>query len=76
MRMKARFALLAAAMVVVGAMTFGVIAASAATTTVKVTAADLGNHWFPADTRPPGTGTFEFGPATPPNTTSRPRAAS
>ena len=37
-----------------------------AATTVVVTPADLGTSWFPADTRPPGTGTFENGPATPP----------
>jgi hypothetical protein len=40
--------------------------AYAANTTVVVTPADLGNHWYPADTRAPGTGTFENGPATPP----------
>jgi hypothetical protein len=38
----------------------------AAASTVTVTPADLGNDWFPADTRAPGTGTFENGPATPP----------
>ncbi|WP_292676682.1 thrombospondin type 3 repeat-containing protein [Nocardioides sp.] len=40
--------------------------AHAATTTEVVTPADLGNGWYPADTRAPGTGTFEQGPATPP----------
>lgn len=35
-------------------------------TTVVVTPADMGNHWFAADTRAPGTGTFEVGPASPP----------
>ena len=32
--------------------------------TVKVTTGTPG--WYPADTRPPGMGTFETGPATPP----------
>ena len=40
--------------------------ALAAETTVVVTPADMGTSWYPADTRPPGTGTFEEGPATPP----------
>jgi hypothetical protein len=40
--------------------------AQAATTTQVVTAAELGQNWFPGDTRAPGTGTFESGPATPP----------
>jgi hypothetical protein len=41
--------------------------ANAADSTQVVTAADLaGGHWYTADTRPPGTGTFEQGPATPP----------
>jgi hypothetical protein len=40
--------------------------AQAATTEEDVTVADLGVNWFPGDTRPPGTGTFENGPATPP----------
>lgn len=31
-----------------------------------VTADDVGDEWFPADTRPNGTGTFEVGPAAPP----------
>jgi hypothetical protein len=46
----------------------GVASASAATYTVKVTPANLapGGHWYTADTRPPGTGTFVDGPATPP----------
>ena len=45
----------------------GVATASAADTTEVVTAADLaGGDWYTADTRPPGTGTFENGPATPP----------
>ena len=39
--------------------------ASAQTTDV-VTPADMGNGWYEADTRPPGTGTFENGPAAPP----------
>ena len=45
----------------------GVATASAADTTVVVTPADLaGGDWFTSDTRAPGTGTFENGPATPP----------
>ena len=43
----------------------GVATASAATEVV--TPADLaGGDWYTADTRPPGTGTFENGPLTPP----------
>jgi hypothetical protein len=42
------------------------VAASAATSVQVVTAADLGTTWFDADTRAPGTGTFEEGPASPP----------
>ncbi len=42
----------------------GVSTAGAAT--VTVTPADLGSSWHPADTRLPGTGTFELGPETPP----------
>lgn len=37
-----------------------------ADTTVVVTAGDVGATWFIADTRPPGTGTFETGPGAPP----------
>ncbi|GAB3242735.1 thrombospondin type 3 repeat-containing protein [Nocardioides dilutus] len=46
----------------------GMPAADAApsSTTVQVTPADLGNGWYAADTRAPGTATFENGPATPP----------
>jgi hypothetical protein len=45
----------------------GVTTASAADTTEVVTPADLaGGDWYTSDTRPPGTGTFENGPATPP----------
>ena len=40
--------------------------AAANAATVKVTSADSGNGWYSADTRSPGTGTFELGPATPP----------
>lgn len=40
--------------------------AAAAETTYVVTPADMGGDWYPADTRPPGTGTFENGPASPP----------
>jgi hypothetical protein len=56
--------LLAAALMTSALMFAGVATAGAAT--VKVTAADLGTDWHTADTRPPGTGTFEAGPATPP----------
>src|SRR5438132_14370649 len=46
----------------------GTAAHAATNTTVVVTAADVGptGDWHTADTRPPGTGTFENGPATPP----------
>lgn len=45
----------------------GVTTASAADTTEVVTPADLaGGDWYTADTRSPGTGTFENGPAAPP----------
>ncbi len=44
----------------------GVSSAYAATTTEVVTPADLGDGWYAADTRAPGTGTFEQGPGTPP----------
>jgi hypothetical protein len=52
-----------------GAAAFAALAATiaaAADTTVVVTPADLGSGWYPADTRAPGTGTFELGPGTPP----------
>jgi hypothetical protein len=61
--------LLTAAALMSSALMFGGVAtASAANTTVTVTPANLapGGHWYTADTRPPGTGTFENGPATPP----------
>ena len=50
------------------ALTFATLAGSAlaAPATETVTPASLGDGWYPADTRPPGTGTFENGPATPP----------
>jgi hypothetical protein len=56
------------AAIAVGAATLflGNAPARAADTTVVVTAADLGHGWYPADTRAPGTGTFENGPTTPP----------
>jgi hypothetical protein len=57
---------IAAALISSVAMFGGVATATAATTTVVVTPADMGTTWFPADTRPPGTGTFENGPSTPP----------
>ncbi|WP_108664538.1 hypothetical protein [Euzebya rosea] len=40
-----------------------------ADTTVVVTADDVGDTWFAADTRPGGTATFRNGPATPPGGT-------
>jgi thrombospondin type 3 repeat protein len=60
--------LIAAALMTSALMFGGVATANAADTTVTVTPANLlpGGHWYPADTRPPGTGTFENGPATPP----------
>lgn len=39
---------------------------AATTTTDVVTPAELGTNWHTADTRAPGTGTFEQGPAAPP----------
>ena len=56
----------AAATVMIGLT--GVSPAQAVDTTEVVTPADLapGGDWHTADTRPPGTGTFEQGPATPP----------
>jgi hypothetical protein len=59
--------LCAVALTISASMLFGGVA-SAADTTEVVTAADLvaGTDWFTADTRPPGTGTFENGPGTPP----------
>ena len=47
----------------------GVATATAADTTEVVTQADVdvvGGDWYSADTRPPGTGTFENGPDSPP----------
>lgn len=46
----------------------GAVPAQSATTTEVVTPNDVntGGDWFSADTRPPGTGTFEQGPGTPP----------
>lgn len=50
------------------ALLAGAGTAIAATTVVKVTSNDLaGGNWYAADTRPPGTGIFEAGPATPPH---------
>jgi hypothetical protein len=59
--------LLLASMLATAALGIGAGSAAAATTQV-VTAANLapGGHWYTSDTRPPGTGTFENGPATPP----------
>jgi hypothetical protein len=60
--------LLAAALAISALLLGSVAGASAATTTTTVTPANLapGGHWYTSDTRPPGTGTFEQGPATPP----------
>src|SRR4051812_13117471 len=59
--------LLAAALVTSALLVGGVATAGAADTTVRVTAKDEpGGHWFSADTRAPGTGIFEVGPAAPP----------
>jgi hypothetical protein len=60
--------LLAAALVCSASMGGAVATAAAADTTVTVTPADLapGGHWYASDTRPPGTGAFENGPAAPP----------
>lgn len=44
----------------------GVATAAAATEVVTQADVDTGGEWYSADTRPPGTGTFENGPATPP----------
>src|SRR5687768_7014581 len=66
-RMK-KFLLFAVALMSSAFMFAGV--ASAADTTEVVTPADLaGGDWFTSDTRAPGTGTFENGPATPPEGT-------
>ena len=59
--------LIAVALMASALMLGGVATANAADTTVTVTPADLaGTDWYTADTRAPGTGTFENGPATPP----------
>ena len=59
-----KFLLFAVALMTSALMSAGV--ASAQTTEV-VTPADLaGGDWYTSDTRAPGTGTFEEGPATPP----------
>jgi hypothetical protein len=54
--------------VAAGVLCAGAASASAATYTVRVTESDVSpaGHWSRADTRPPGTGTFVAGPATPP----------
>jgi hypothetical protein len=50
------------------ALTMGALAFTSTAMAATVTPASLapGGHWYTADTRPPGTGTFENGPATPP----------
>jgi hypothetical protein len=60
--------LLVAALTISAMMLAGVATAGAADTTQTVTAASLapGGHWYTADTRGTGTGTFENGPAAPP----------
>ncbi len=55
-----------AAALMTSAIAFSGLATASADTTETVTPADLGNGWYEADTRAPGTGTFENGPATPP----------
>lgn len=59
--------LVAAALTTSAILSAGVGSANA-DTTVTVTPANFatGGHWFTADTRSPGTGAFDFGPATPP----------
>jgi hypothetical protein len=57
--------LISAIAVAIAAMAMVGVSAAAAET-VTVTPADVGTSWHAADTRPPGTGTFELGPATPP----------
>jgi hypothetical protein len=64
MHMRTKLLAAAAATALVGLT--GASAAHAATTTEVVTPSDLGTDWHTADTRAPGTGTFEQGPATPP----------
>jgi hypothetical protein len=56
------------ALAAAGVLFMGVGSAHAAATTEVVTPASLaaGGHWYTSDTRAPGTGTFENGPATPP----------
>ena len=59
--------LLLAIALMTSALMLGGVASASADTTVTVTPADLaGGDWYTADTRAPGTGTFEDGPATPP----------
>src|SRR4051812_18717929 len=60
--------LLAAALLCSASMGGAGATAAAADTTVTGAPANLapGGHWYASDTRPPGTGTFENGPATPP----------
>ena len=58
--------LFAAALAASALMAGGVATAGAADTTVTVKSKDTGNNWYSADTRLPGTGTFEVGPAAPP----------
>jgi hypothetical protein len=55
------------AVAVAGAVSMFGAAATASAATVTVSEADVGGgDWFTADTRSPGTGVFEGGPATPP----------
>ncbi len=59
--------LLCAIALALGLITVFSAPASAQDTTEVVTPADLvGGDWYTSDTRPPGTGNFEEGPATPP----------
>ena len=58
--------LITAVALMMGVFLLGGVATASAATEV-VTPADLvGGDWYTADTRPPGTGIFENGPATPP----------
>jgi hypothetical protein len=64
MHMRTKILAATAAIALVGLT--GASAAHAATTTEVVTPSEVGTDWHTADTRAPGTGTFENGPATPP----------
>jgi len=65
MNMRTKLFAATAAIALVG-LTSGSAAYAASSTTVVVTPDDVGTGWQTADTRSPGTGTFEQGPVTPP----------